>query len=311
MLENKEKHLFCFGYGYSCDHLGQELMRRGGWRISGTTRDLEKREYLRSQGINAYIFDQDNPLPDLVYMLKDVTHIIISTPPSNEGGPTFNTHAEDILNLTNLEWVGYLSTVSPYGDRGGGWVDENSELRPTTKRGSRRKNVEEQWLSLFKNYDLPIHIFRLAGIYGPGRSALDIVRLGISRRIDKPGHYFNRIHVEDVVQVLMASMLNKKPGEIYNICDDMPSLSQEVIDYACKLLGMESPPLLPFDKVDLAPIHQSFYKDNKRVRNNKIKNELGIKLKYESYKQGLKACLVAEEFDTTAPHNLDYTADAR
>ena len=309
-MENKEKHLFCFGYGYSCDYLGHELMQKGGWRISGTTRDPEKRKELRSRGVKAHLFDYDAPLPDLIYMLKDVTHIIISTPPSNDGGPTFNLHAKDILNLPKLEWVGYLSTIGPYGDRAGGWVDENSELRPTTKRGSRRKSVEEQWLSMLKTYDLPIHIFRLAGIYGPGRSALDSVRSGIAQRIDKPGHYFNRIHVEDVVQVLIASMLNKNPGEIYNICDDMPSLSHEVIDYACKLLKIESPPLIPFDKVDLAPIHQSFYKDNKRVRNDKIKNELSITLKYKNYKQGLQACLEAEEYNK-ATLGLGYKEGAR
>ncbi len=297
ILTDTEKHLFCFGYGYSCDYLGHELMQRGGWKISGTTRDSDRRSELRSRGVRAHLFDYDAPLPDFISMLKDVTHIVISTPPSSEGGPSFNHHAQDILNLPKLEWIGYLSTTGSYGDRGGGWVDENSELRPTTKRGSRRMNIEKQWLSMFKAYELPIHIFRLAGIYGPGRSALDSVRSGIARRIDKPGHYFSRIHVEDLAQVLIASMLNPNPSAIYNVCDDMPTPSHEVIDYACKLLAIESPLLIPFDKADLAPITASFYKDNKRIRNDKIKNELGIKLKYKNYKQGLEACLAAENYN--------------
>ncbi len=292
-----EKHLFCFGYGYSCDYLGHELMRAGGWRISGTTRDLDRKKELRARGVRAHIFDFDTPLADPANILKDVTHVLISTPLSGDGDPTFNQHAQDLLNLPNLEWVGYLSTTGSYGDRGGGWVDENSELRPTTKRGSRRMRIEKQWLSLYKSRGLPVHIFRLAGIYGPGRSALDSVRSVIARRIDKKGHYFNRIHVEDLTQALIASMLNANAGQAYNICDDLPVPSHEVIDYACKLLDIESPPLIPFDKVDLAPIHQSFYADNKRTRNDKMKKELGITLKYSDYKKGLQACLDAENYN--------------
>lgn len=295
-MVDTEKHLFCFGYGYSCDYLGHELMQRGGWRISGTTRDLEKRKSLRSRGVTAHLFDYNAPLPDPLYMLRDVTHLLICTPPSGDGDSTFNLHAQDILDLPNLEWIGYLSTTGSYGDRGGDWVDEKSEARPTTKRGSRRLKIEKQWLALCRSYDLPVHIFRLAGIYGPGRSALDSVRSGIARRIDKPGHAFSRIYVEDLVQVLLASMFAPNPGEVYNVCDDVPAPSHEVIEYACHLLDIEPPPLLSFDEVDLAPITISFYADNKRVRNDKIKNELGVNLKYRSFKEGLRACLDAENY---------------
>lgn len=295
-LESTEKHLFCFGYGYSCDYIGHELMRRGGWRVSGTTRDPDKRKDLRARGVRAHLFDYDAPLPDPLYMLRDVTHLLICTPPSSDGDPSFNLHAQDILDLPKLEWVGYLSTTSPYGDRGGKWVDETSEARPITKRGAKRLDIERQWLSLFQTYQLPVHIFRLAGIYGPGRSALDSVRSGIARRIDKPDHVFSRIHVEDLAHILLASMSARKAGEIYNICDDMPAPSHEVIGYACSLLGIKSPPLQRFDEADLAPITISFYADNKRVRNDKIKKELGIKLKYSSYKEGLQGCLDAENY---------------
>lgn len=293
---DKGKHLFCFGYGYSCDYIGHELMQQDGWRVSGTTRDPDKREALRSRGVTAHIFDYNSPLHDPIYMLRDVTHILNCTPPSGDGDPSFNLHAQDILDLPNLEWIGYLSTTSPYGDRGGKWVDETSEARPITKRGARRLDVERQWLSLFQSYKLPVHIFRLAGIYGPGRSALDSVRSGIARRIDKPGHAFSRIHVEDLAQTLLRSMYAPSPGEIYNICDDTPAPSHEVIEHACNLLGIDIPPLLPFDQVDLAPIAMSFYADNKRVRNDKIKDVLGVKLKYKNYKQGLQGCLEAENY---------------
>lgn len=292
-MEN-EKHLFCFGFGYCCDYLGHALMKQGGWRISGTTRDSDKRKDLRARGIQAHLFDNDLPLPDLLYMLRDVTHIIISTPPDDDGDPVFQLHAEEIVQLKNLQWVGYLSTTGAYGDRDGGWVDENSTLRPTTKRGSRRLKAEEQWLSLAQNNNLPVHIFRLAGIYGPGRSALDSVRSGIARRINKPGHAFSRIHIDDIVQILRASMDHPKAEEVYNICDDMPAPSHEVIDYACQMLGIESPPIKDFYEVDMAPITRSFYADNKRVHNDKIKNDLGVCLLYPNYKEGLKACLEVE-----------------
>lgn len=297
-LEESSKageHVFCFGHGYSCDYLSSALMRRGGWRISGTTRDGDKKKDLAARGIRAHIFGEHCPLPDPLYILRDVTCLLISTPPNDAGDPVFRVHAQDILRLKNLRWVGYLSTTGAYGDRGGAWVDETAEVRPTTKRGSRRARAEEQWFSLYQSYGLPVHIFRLSGIYGPGRSALDSVRAGIARRIDKPGHAFSRIHVEDIVQVLQASMENPAPGEIYNICDDMPAPSHEVIAYACALLDIETPPLIPYDKADLAPITQSFYADNKRIRNNKIKQTLGVQLKYRNYREGLQACLEAED----------------
>lgn len=293
--QGTQRHLFCFGHGYCCDYLGHELKQQGGWKISGTTRDNDKRKALRERGVSAHIFDSEIPLADPLYMLRDVTHLLISTPPDDDGDPVFNIHAQEILTLKNLQWIGYLSTTGAYGDRGGGWVDETAEVRPTTKRGSRRALAEEQWLSLYHTHDLPVHVFRLAGIYGPGRSALDSVRAGVARRISKPGHAFSRIHVEDIVQVLLASIINPKSGEIYNLCDDVPAPSHEVIDYACTLLGLRSPDIIPFEKADLAPITLSFYTDNKRIRNDKIKNALGVRLKYPSYREGLQACLEAEK----------------
>ena len=246
---------------------------------------------MRKRGLSAYLFDYQSPLPDPNTILSQVTHLIISTPPDAEGDPTYRMHAQDIAAMPNLEWMGYLSTTGVYGNRDGGWVNETSELRPSSKRGSRRITAEEQWQDLAAQHHVALNIFRLAGIYGPGRSALDSVRAGNARRIDKPGHAFSRIHVEDIVQVLTASMDANDRGEIYNLCDDLPAPSHEVIAYACELLKIEPPPLIPFDEAGLAPMTASFYRDNKRVKNDKVKTQLDLQLKYPTYKEGLQACM--------------------
>lgn len=291
------RKLFCFGYGYCCDYLGYELLshHRDAWDIAGTTRDLEKAKIMRYYDIKPYLFDNEKPLDDPKLFLKDITHLLISTPPDDNGDPTFLAHADDLVSsMPNLEWVGYLSSTAVYGDRDGEWVDEESETIPSNKRGSRRLKAEQQWLSLFRDYDLPVHIFRLSGIYGPGRSALDSVRAGYARRIEKPGHAFSRIHVRDIVEVLLTSMKNPTPGEIFNLCDDLAAPSHEVIAYACDLLGIDPPPLISYEDADMSPIARSFYNDNKRLHNDKIKDKLGITLHYPNYKIGLQACLESE-----------------
>ena len=295
MSDVAKKSLFCFGYGYSCDWLGHQLNALGNWSLAGTTRDNDKRRHMKEHGIRSFLFDYNQPLEDPQLFLRGTTHLLISTPPDDEGDPTFRMHAEDILRLESLQWVGYLSSTAAYGDREGGWVDENSELMPNSKRGSRRMRSEQQWMSLHRDYDLPVHVFRLAGIYGPGRSALDSVRAGVARRINKPGHAFSRIHVEDIVQTLMASMNKPQPGNVYNIADDRAAPSYEVIEYACEMLGLTPPPLIPYDDADLAPITRSFYADNKRIKNDKIKTELGVVLKYPTYQEGLEGCLALEK----------------
>lgn len=290
------KKLFCFGYGYSCDYIGHELLQRGGWSIAGTTRDRDKLETLRARGISANIFDLEHPLADPLSMLDGTTHLIISTPPDDDGDPAFLIHAQDILRIPTIEWVGYLSTTGVYGNRDGAEVDERTELRPTSQRGSRRVYAEQQWLSLLQSDNLPVHIFRLSGIYGPGRSALDSVRAGVARRINKPGHAFGRIHVEDIANIVLASMERPKPGQAYNVCDDEPAPSHEVIAYACELLKRAPPPMVAFEDADLSPMTRSFYMDNRRVLNHKVKEELGVQLKYPNFRKGLEGCLEAEDY---------------
>lgn len=291
------KRLFCFGYGYTADYLGHELQsRKDGWTIGGTTRDNDRRSELLSRRIRARIFDQEHPIADPNTLFGRFSHLLLSVPPNDDGDPVFNMHGDDIAKLKKLKWVGYLSTTGVYGDRDGGAVDETGEVRPSSQRGSRRALAEQQWMSLYHNHGIPVHIFRLSGIYGPGRSALDSVRVGVARRIEKAGHKFNRIQVEDIIQVLMASFTNPNPGAIYNLADDIPAPSHEVIAYACELLGMTPPPVIPIEQADLAPITMSFYKDNKHVLNHKIKQELGVHLKYPDFKLGLEGCLRAEEY---------------
>lgn len=296
MSDMPQKRLFCFGYGYTSAMLvaAMKAQPKAQWSFAGTTRDAEKMQDLRSLGIKAFLMPENRGLADPFAMLAGVTHILITTPPDDEGCPVFRLHGHDIAQLPDVEWVGYLSATSVYGNRDGGWVDETSETRPISKRGSRRLLAEQQWQSLARNDGLPVHIFRLAGIYGPGQSGLDAVRAGRARRIKKEGHAFNRIHIEDIVQVLLASMSKPDPGAVYNVSDDNPAGSWEVITHAGELLDIELLPMMPYDDADLAPITRSFYADNKRVKNDKIKNELGVTLKYPSYKEGLERCLEVE-----------------
>lgn len=292
--KDTEKHLFCFGYGYVAEALAEHL-KLHGWKVSGTTTDPNKAINMAENGIKSYVFDQNMSLCDPYGALKDVTHILVSIPPANFGDVVLDMHEDDIEQLKNIEWVGYLSSTSVYGNQDGGKVDETCMPAPTSQRGSLRLKSELQWEQFQKDTKMPLHIFRLAGIYGPGRSALDAVRAGNSRRIEKPGHAFNRIHLDDIVQVLTASINQPKKYEIYNLADDNPAPSHEVIAYACTILGMDVPPLIPFETVEMAPIVRSFYADNKRVKNDKIKQELNVELLHPDYRSGLNACYEAEE----------------
>jgi len=285
--------LFCFGLGYSAAALVAEL-QPAGWRIAGTCRSTEKQAGLAKAGIEAFRFARDAPLVDPAAALAGTTHLLVSVPPDAAGDPVLDHHAAAIAGLTGLAWAGYLSTTGVYGDRAGGWVDETSALTPTTERGRRRLAAEQSWRELWRRHQVPVHLFRLAGIYGPGRSQLDAVRAGTAQRIDKPGQVFSRIHVADIAAVLLASMARPNPGAAYNVCDDEAAAPEAVVAYACDLLGVKPPPLVPFAAARLSPMGRSFYEDNKRVSNGLIKSELGVRLRYPSYREGLRALLAAE-----------------
>ena len=203
------------------------------------------------------------------------------------GDPVYEKFAEDIIARSiNLSWVGYLSTTSVYGNHDGQWVDEKTPVNPSSNRGLLRVNAENTWARI---NNLPLHIFRLAGIYGAGRSPLDKIRSGKAQLINKPGQFFSRIHVEDIAQVLKASIEMPNRGSIYNVCDDMPAAPDEVLAYAAKLLNYPEPPRIDFEEAELSPMAKSFYSDNKRVSNHLIKNEFSLALKFPNFKAGLDA----------------------
>jgi len=203
-------------------------------------------------------------------------------------------HADAIGALPGLAWAGYLSTTGVYGDHGGGWVDEETPLTPSGDRGRRRVAAESAWLDLWERSGTPVHLFRLAGIYGPGRNALETVRQGRARRVVKPGQVFSRIHRDDIVQTLLASIAKPNPGAAFNVCDDEAAPPQDVIAYACTLLDREPPPETAYDAAELTPMARSFYTDNKRVRNRRIKQELGVRLRWPTYREGLAGLLEEE-----------------
>jgi nucleoside-diphosphate-sugar epimerase len=284
-------HLFCFGFGYSALALARRLITLG-WVVTGTCRSAEKATALREAGFSATLFDREQPVD--ARALDGVTHLLVSVPPDAAGDPVLTRHGNDIAALPGLSWLGYLSTTGVYGDRGGGWVDETAQLLPTGERGRRRVAAEQGWLRLWHDRGVPVHIFRLAGIYGPGRSAFDALRAGTAKRIDKPGQVFSRIHVEDLATVLVASIGQPQSGAVYNVCDDDAAAPEALVAHAATLLGVPQPPLVPLEDAGLSPMARSFYDDNKRVSNRLIKTELGVSLRYPDFRAGLAAILADE-----------------
>ena len=274
------KTLLSIGHGYSARALARLLLPQG-WRIIATTRSPAKAEMLRSEGVEPILW-AGGPLP-----LAEATHLLTSVAPDGSGDPVLAAQKNALVAAQHLVWVGYLSTVGVYGDHGGGWVDEDTPLTPSTTRGVQRVAAEAAWQAL----GLPLQIFRLAGIYGPGRGPFEKVRDGTARLILKPGQVFSRIHVEDIAQVLAASIARPDPGRIYNVCDDAPSPPEDVLAYAAELLGLPRPPEVPFDPSQMTPMAASFYAENKRVRNDRIKAELGVTLRYPDFRAGLEAML--------------------
>jgi len=283
--------LFCFGFGMTAATLAMRL-RPKGWRIAGTARTREKVKNLTAQGIEAYQFE--TPIPHAATALAGTTHVLISAPPTVGGDPALTHHVHDLAALTpRPQWLGYLSTTGVYGDHQGDWVDESTPTAPSTERAKRRIAAEHAWTAWGAAVNVPVHIFRLAGIYGPGQNQLVSLREGKARRIVKPGQIFSRIHVEDIAAVLEASIARPNAGAIYNVCDDEPAPPHEVIEYAAKLLGVEPPPAEPFEEAarSLSDMALSFYTDSKRVKNGRIKRELGVALRYPTYREGLQALL--------------------
>ena len=282
--------LLSLGHGYSAGVLGRLLLPLG-WQVIGTTRDPAKARALAAEGVRALVW----PGTDLAPALAEATHLLSSVGPGPEGDPVLAGLSGLIADAApRLDWAGYLSTTGVYGDHGGGWIDEDTPLTPGTGRGKARVAAEAAWQALAAQSGLRLHIFRLAGIYGPGRGPFAKVREGTARRIVKPGQVFSRIHVEDIARVLAASMARPRPGAIYNVCDDEPAPPEDVIGHAAHLLGLPVPPEEAWDDAEMGAMARSFYAESKRVRNDRIKRDLGVQLAYPDYRAGLAALLAAE-----------------
>ena len=279
--------LLSFGHGYSARAL-ERLLLPQGWRVIGTTRSDDKAAALTARGVEPRIW----PGADMTPALDAATHLLISASPDDGSDPVLDALGDEIAaRAGQFAWVGYLSTTGVYGDHDGGWVDESTPLTPATRRGQARVAAEAAWAAI---PGLPLHIFRLAGIYGPGRGPFEKVRNGTARRIIKDGQVFSRTHVDDIAQVLAASIARPDPGAIYNVCDDDPAPPQDVIAYAAELLGLPVPEAVRFEEADMTPMARSFYAESKRVRNDRIKDDLGVDLLFPDYRSGLRALLAQE-----------------
>ena len=282
--------LFCFGLGYTGLTLSR-AWRNEGWLVAGTCRSQEKADRLRREGIAAFVFDGEEGMTNIAEALAGTTHLLSSAPPDEQGDAVLRLHGRDLEQAAGtLQWAGYLSTTGIYGDCAGEWIDETRAPAPLTAGNQRRLEAERAWLDFGERTGVPTQIFRLPGIYGPdGRNVLDSLRGGHARRIVKPGQVFNRIHVDDLVAVLLASMARPSAGTVYNVSDDEPAPANEVMTFAADLLGVTPPPEERFEDSELSPFARHFYAECKRVRNHRIKEELGIRLRYPTYREGLRA----------------------
>jgi len=277
--------LFVFGLGYSGLEIAK-LAKADGWTVAGTCTDTEKAARLREGGIDAHLFDGTAPLPAAV--LGGAGHVLCTIAPGRAGDPVLK-FCSSLLRETR--WLGYLSTTGVYGDHGGGWVDEDTPTNPGRPRSVERLAAERGWQAMALEAGAGLNIFRLPGIYGPGRSPIDQVKAGTARRIDKPGHLFSRIHVADIAGTVLKAMTARHPDAIYNVADDLPAATAEVVAFACELLGRPVPPAIPWEEAAAAmsDMARSFYAENRRVKNDRIKRELGVVLRYPTYREGLRA----------------------
>ena len=287
--------MLVFGHGYCAGFLTQ-LLRARRWQVLGTTRGDPDR--VAQAGALPLIWPGDDAR--LRKEIATADAILVSAAPGPGGDPVLAAFHDDLVGA-KPRWLGYLSTTGVYGDRNGGWVDEDSPLDATGPRGQARIRAEGDWQTLADRAGLPLHIFRLAGIYGPGRGPFEKVRNGTARRIIKPGQVFSRIHAEDIAQVLLASLDRPAPGTAYNLCDDDPAPPQDVLAHAAELLGLPPPPQVAFEDAQMTPMARSFYADSKRVSNRRIKEDLGIVLRHPDYRSGLAAILAG---DDASPHGL-------
>ncbi|WP_422374770.1 SDR family oxidoreductase [Roseibium sp.] len=280
--------LFVFGVGFSSRAFIDEAREQFDW-VGGTTRSAEKAEALKDMGVEPFLFDGTTKGAGIAEALQAATHILVSIAPNETGDPVLLQHGND-LAAGKPQWIGYLSTVGVYGNHDGAWVDEDTECRPVSRRSVQRVAAETAWLDFATATDVPVQIFRLSGIYGPGRNAFENFKKGKARRLVKPGQVFNRIHVSDIAGAVNAAM-SSPTTRIFNVTDDEPAPPQDVVAFAADLLGVEPPAEIPFETADLTPMARSFYGENKRVSNRRVKDELGYTFRFPNYRVALQDLL--------------------
>lgn len=287
-------NLFIFGLGFSGKTIAERRTARGD-RVIGTVRTRDKAQALAAAGLSARVFGPDGRDSAIDADLTNSDALLISVPPGLGGDPVLATYARQIAAAPNLRWIGYLSTIGVYGDHQGAWVDEQTPATPTNIRSHERADAEQAWLAFGAANNIAVHVFRLAGIYGPGQSQLAQLARGTARRIIKPGQVFNRIHVEDIARAVDASLERPRAGAIYNVTDNEPAPPQDVVTFAASLCGVAAPPEISLEDAGLTEMGRSFYAESKRVRNDLLRNELGVMLAYPTYREGLKALRDAGE----------------
>jgi nucleoside-diphosphate-sugar epimerase len=277
--------LFIFGLGFSGLEIAR-LAKAAGWRVAGTCTSGQKAAGLRADGIEAHVFDGTAVLPAEV--LDGASHVLCTIAPGTAGDPALRTCSQ---LLRRARWLGYLSTTGVYGDQGGAWVDEETPAKPGRPRSLSRLAAERAWQALGLEAGAAVDIFRLPGIYGRGRSAVDQVKAGTARRIDKPGQVFSRIHVADIAGTVLRAITGGRAGAVYNVADDLPASTSDVVAFACELLAKPVPPVIPWEQAEpaMSAMARSFYEETRRVKNDRIKNELGVVLRYPTYREGLTA----------------------
>ena len=277
--------LFCFGYGYSAEGLARKLSPRVT-SVAGTRTNLPD---IAEPNITLTPYKGDESSAEVRDLLSRATHVLVSIPPDLEGDPALRHYGADMAALSDMAWVGYLSTVGVYGDHKGAWVDETAAVRPISERSLRRARAEAEWLAFGREVGKRVEVFRLAGIYGPGRSVVDNLRNGTARRIVKEGQVFNRIHVDDIARVLAAAIDKETGHSIFNVSDDEPAPPEAVIAYAAEMMGLPVPPAIPFEEAGLSGMVASFWAETKRISNTRIRRDLGVELLYPTYREGLRA----------------------
>ncbi|WP_229583135.1 SDR family oxidoreductase [Paracoccus sp. S-4012] len=280
--------MLVFGHGYSAGFVTAALRARG-WRIAGTTRG--ETEAVAAKGATPILWPGDDAAVAKAVAAADA--ILIAIAPGRNGDPVLTRWGAAIA-AAKPGWLGYLSATSVYGDAGGAWIDEDTAPAPGSARGRERLAAEQAWQALAGAHDLPLHIFRLAGIYGPGRGPFEKLRAGTARRIVKPDQVFSRIHGEDIAQAVLAAIDRPHPGAVWNLCDDDPAPPEDILAHAAGLIGLPVPPAEDFATAEMTPMARSFYSESKRVSNARIKRDLGLTLRHPDYRSGLAAILAAE-----------------